>query len=143
MQKKNCRCGAIISLQCYYRGKIARSLYYEMRLQQATIKVQTFVRMSLARSLFKKRMRGIILLQNRRRCQLAIREYKRLKVEAKQVGNLLQNNQKLQTEIHELKKALELKAEEVRKEEEAKFGNKRRKLKKSTYKCFMEEDLKL
>ncbi|CAM9289004.1 unnamed protein product, partial [Phaeothamnion confervicola] len=91
--------GAVVALQSRLRGRCARALYREMRRDVMAVRLQAWSRQLPQRRRLVRLRRAAIALQCAARWRGARRAYKQLRLEAKDVGNLKRDNDKLKEEI--------------------------------------------
>ncbi|CAD7956287.1 unnamed protein product [Amoebophrya sp. A120] len=98
---------AIILMQAAWRGKKGRSFAKEFKKFKAITKIQATYRSVLERRIFVAMRLGINQLQTRWRMKQAKVQLKKLKQEAKEVGNLLAKHQKQQELVKEQSRKLQ------------------------------------
>ncbi|CAD7941448.1 unnamed protein product [Amoebophrya sp. A25] len=87
---------AIIAIQATWRGRQGRTYAKEYRRYRASVRIQSKWRGVLERRVFAALVKGINQMQTRWRMKQAKVQLKKLKAEAKEVGNLLAKHQKQQ-----------------------------------------------
>lgn len=103
-RKYDCSRRGTVQLQAHYRGHATRRVL-------ATIKIQTAVRMTKHRMIYRKIKGAVLALQCAQRQRIARTVLLSLKGEQKDIGKLKQNNEKLKQEMASLKAMLSAQAE--------------------------------
>eukprot|EP00392_Amoebophrya_sp_AT5.2_P004904 g4913.t1 len=98
---------AIIAVQAGYRGMKGRRCFREHRERVYCTRIQSKWRAVLERRVFVAMRAGIHQMQTRWRMKQAKTQMKKLKAEAKEVGNLLAKHQKQQELVKEQQKKLQ------------------------------------
>jgi len=106
----------VLRTQCRFRGLKARRVALALKQQVKSVVLQSFIRQSMAARKYRRFRRSVINLQCGFRMRMAKKQLRELKVEAKQVGNLQKDNDKLKEELKALKELLAKKAEADRQE---------------------------
>jgi myosin-5 len=94
---------SLIKLQASFRKVKAVRFYRQIRRFRAAVKLQSFYRSKLSQRRYLRFRWGVVILQNRLRKTRSIKLLKKLKIEAKDLGKLQQNNENLKKEIDEIK----------------------------------------
>ena len=94
---------AVTTLQSFFRGSKSRKFYREKMYSIHGLRLSKIVRMLRARRFFLRIRRAVIALQCRHRVRVSKTILKKLRVEAKDVGNLKQSNDALKAEIENLR----------------------------------------
>ncbi|GBG34344.1 Myosin-6 [Hondaea fermentalgiana] len=97
---------AIVTMQCSYRAYKNRLLRRERLRDSSVLRIQAWYRGLPARRSFLARRKGVMLLQQAVRRKLARAQLKRLREEARQVGNLQGKISDLQTRVQDLETEL-------------------------------------
>jgi len=85
----------VMTLQCLWREQRARRQLQRLRRFRAAVRVQAWVRMRQAQGELERKQKGILTLQCFERVLLAQRVLRRLRVEAKNVGKIVQERNQL------------------------------------------------
>lgn len=94
---------AILLLQSMHRRKKSSRLVVAIRLQFQSTRLQRLFRGLLRRKIWRSFRWALIILQNRWRKCMAKALYRKMRLEAKDVGRLQQSNEALKNEIEKLK----------------------------------------
>eukprot|EP01035_Chromulina_nebulosa_P019020 gene19020-24840_t len=90
---------AVTTIQRIRRGIVSRRISTVLKYNRNLIRLQKYSRGLTALSKFNKIKRAVISLQSRHRVKKAKNALRALKIEAKDLGNLRQNNENLKAEI--------------------------------------------
>jgi ankyrin repeat protein len=102
----------IVTVQSLYRGRRDRKVAQQRKEERASLQLQAWWRMAVELRLFRKTRKQATTVSNLARRFLAKRELTRLRIEAKDLGKVRQERDRLVVEVLELKKRLEREADE-------------------------------
>lgn len=95
--------GAALGLQCAIRWRIAVAVHLELKRQHRATKLQSWQRMLGPWKAYRMLKSATLALQCRMRQKIAYAELRELRIKAKDVGNLKEENIKLKAQILEMR----------------------------------------